>query len=168
MTDDDPKKMAKAELESALKRASTVVAAYGVVLEAAGEPGILFHPESDLPFTKEKIRQSIELLLLIPTDDARRNNLEVVDVLLDNFVPDEDFGVVRQQQGGLSQALTNMNSGGKMDALQLAKIVSSGVTPEGQSQLRQIQDRVKCNNQTTLARHKELRLEADRLRKAMA
>ena len=168
MADDDPKKTAKADLESAIEKASKVVAAYGAVLEQeVEEPGILFHPESDLPYTKVKIRQAIELLLLVPTGDTKRNNLEVADIHLNSFVPDEDYGVVNQQLSGLSQSLKKLYSDEKMDGFQVVKTVGEGVTQEGQARLRQIEERVGRNNQTTLERHRELRREADRLRKAM-
>jgi hypothetical protein len=167
MTDDDLKKMTRDKLESALKKASTVVAAYGVILEAEGEPGILLHPESELPFTKAQIRQSIELLLFSPTDDATRDNLEAGDILLNDFIPDEDYSVVHQQRVGLSQALKSLSSGEGIDGLQLAKTMGEGVTQEGEARLRKIEERVKGENQTTLERHRELRREADRLRKAM-
>jgi len=155
---------AKAELDSAFKKASTVVAAYGAVLEQVAEPGILLHSESKLPFTKAEIRRSIELLLIVSTDDTKRNNLEVADMFLNDFVPAEDYCIVQQQRGGLSQALKNFNAG-QRDAMQLAKAVGAGVTQEGEAQLRQIEERVKRDNQTTLERHKELRREADRLPK---
>jgi hypothetical protein len=89
---------AKVELDSALKKASAVVAAYGAVLEQVGETGILLHSESDLPFTKAEIRRSIEVLLIVSTDDTKRNNLEVADMLLNDFVPDEDYSVVQHQR----------------------------------------------------------------------
>jgi hypothetical protein len=168
MATDDPKTITKDKLDSALKKASTVVEAYGVILGAEGEPGILLHPESELPFTKAHIRQSIELLLFVPTtDDAMRDNLEAMDVLLSDFVPDEDYSVVHQQRVGLSQALKTISSGGKIDGLQLAKTMGEGVTQEGEARLRQIEERVRRENQTTLERHRELRREADQLRKGI-
>ena len=147
-----------------IKKASRVVAAYGAVLEQVGKPGILFHPESDLPFTKAEIRQSIELLLVVPTDDTKRNSLEVADMLLNNFIPDKDYGIVYQQRSGLSQALKNFYSG-ERGALQLAKTIGDGGTQEGEARLRQIEERVKRDDQTTLERHRGLRREADRLPK---
>jgi hypothetical protein len=103
--------------------------------------------------------------LIVSTDDTKRNNLEVVDMLLNDFVPDEDCCVVQHQRGGLSQALKNFNAG-ERDAMQLAKIVGDGVTQEGEAQLRQIEERVKHDNQTTLERHRELRREAALLQRA--
>ena len=154
----------RAQVESALKKASEVVAAYGAVLEREGKPGILFHPESDLPYTKIEIRNSIELLLLTPCDDARRNNLEVVDMLLNTFVPDKEYSLVVQQRGGLSQALKNFYAG-ESDGRKLAKHVMDGATQGGETQLRSVEERVEREDLATLERHRELRREADRLSK---
>ena len=96
----------------------------------------------------------------------RRNNLEVVDVCLNDFVPDTDYRVVEQQRSGLSQALKDLKAG-KMNAMQLAKTIGDGGTQEGEAQLRQIEERVKHDNLKTLERHKELRREADQLRKRL-
>lgn len=101
----------------------------------------------------------------MPSDETRRNRLEVVDIHLNDFVPDEDYSVAKQQRGGLSQALKGIHSGEKMDAMQILKAVSEGVTTEGEAQLNQIQERVRRDNQTTLERQKELRREADQLRR---
>jgi hypothetical protein len=167
MADEGTKKTTQAELEHAINKADSIVAAFGAILEQVGEPGIHLYPESGLPFTKLKIREAIEILLLIPTDDTRRDNLEAVDVLLNDFVSDEEYRVVYQQRIGLSKALKSLSSGEKLDGLQLAKAMGEGVTQEGETQLRQINDRVKRENETTLERHRELRHEADRLRQTM-
>ena len=151
MAADGPKQLTKAELDGARKNASTVVAAYGAVLEQGAGLGfccILIEP----PFPKTVIRQSIELVLSASTDDTKRNNLEVADMRLNDFVPDEDYCMVQHQAGGLSQALKNFTIGDR-NAMQLAKTVAAGVTQEGEVQLRLIEERVKRDNQTTLERH---------------
>ena len=167
MAADGTKKTTQSELEYAINKADSIVAAFGAILERVGETGIHLYPDSDLPFTKVKIRHAIEFLLFIPTDDTRRDNLEAADVLLNDFVSDEEYRVVYQQRIGLSKALKSLSSGEKLDGLQLAKAMGEGVTEEGEAQLRQINDRVKRENETTRARHSELRHESNRLRQAM-
>lgn len=100
----------------------------------------------------------------MPCDETQRNNLEVVDVCLNDFVPDMDYHIVEQQRSGLAQALKNFKDG-NLDATQLVKTMSDGVTEEGEAQLRLIEERVKHDNLRTLERHNELRSEADQLRK---
>ncbi|MEC4890965.1 MAG: hypothetical protein RI101_13000 [Nitrospira sp.] len=145
-----------AQLESAMSKASKIVSAYGAVLEQEGEPGIMFYPLSDLPYTKTEIRAAIELLLVMEKDEAMRASLEVCDISLNQFIPDEEYRVVRQQRKGLSQALQGLRDG-ERDARKVAEAVLAGGTVEGEAQLRHIEERVRQEDQRTLMRHKELR-----------
>lgn len=164
------------DVDKAMKTASEIVGAYGAVLEQARERRMHLHPESDLPFSKAQIRQSIELLLLFPTDDNRRNTLECSDILLNDFVPDDDYRVVKQQRSGLGQAVKNWYrseqdidqfiKATRQDRDQIIKTIREGTTQEGEARLQEIEERVSRDNQRTTERHKELRLEAARLRKS--
>jgi hypothetical protein len=116
-----------------------------------------------LPCAIEKIRQALELLLLVPSNEAERNNLECLDVLLDDFIPDEDYAVVHQQRGGMSQALKILEAGEK-DAKKVLEAFGSQDTEDGENKLRLIQDGVRRDNVATLERHKALRGEAEKIK----
>jgi hypothetical protein len=189
-TDEDS--VSQSELESALKKAYKVASAYKTVLEVSREfgieePGIMYYSLSDLPFTKSEIRGAIELLLLIERDDAERNSLEVCDMKLNNYVPDKEYLIVRQQLGGLSQSLKEFYSDERLrenmlqarergvgqmpetfkrDIDKLRETIVAGTTPEGEAQLRQIEERVHREHALTLKRHREIRQDADRMRES--
>jgi hypothetical protein len=158
----DGNALKKADMESAIKDASDVVAAYGEVLERTNEPGAIFRSQSDLPYTKAEIRKSIEHLLLLPHDDTRINNLEVADMLLNNFIPDEEYRIVHALRAGLSQALKNYVAG-ERDAMQLCKSALDGNTQEREMSLRQVEERTRRENLLTLERHKAIAANRSRL-----
>lgn len=154
------------DLNPSVARALDVIPAYGSVLEKESAPGIPFHPESLLPYTKSEIRNSIELLLLAELDETRRNHLEGADVLLNNFIPDEEYKAIQRAQEGLSQAL-QMRASGERDTLKLARALVEGSSSETDSLLKEIQDRVAQANLVTLRQHRALRLVAEPLKKAV-
>lgn len=157
--------MTSTDIKMSLQKASTIAAEYGAVLEHLGEPGFPMYSESRLPYPKGEIRRAIELLLLGATDDAMRNTLEVGNVLLDSFLPDEDYVVVQQQNRGVSEALKKYYEGNR-DVAELAETVSDGTTKEGEAQLHIVQERVNRDSQNTLKRNRGLRQEASRFGKA--
>lgn len=139
---DDKDAPTRERLESAIKESYKIVSAYRAVLEQGRVRGIMYYPESDLPYAKAEIRQAIELLLVVPTDEARRKQLEVADVFLNDFIPNEDYRIVNRQGAGLSQALKCFHAD-ERDADQLR---------------RRLEKRVDCDNRSTTERHKILRL----------
>lgn len=157
--------MTWADIEMSLQKASTIAAEYGAVVEHLSKPGIRMYSESRLPYPKAEIRRAIELLLLETADNAKRNALEVGNVLLDRFVLDEDYAVVQQQTRGVSEALKKYDEGNR-DVAELAETICDGTTKEGEAQLHIIQERVQRDSENTLKRNRELRQEAaSRLRK---
>jgi hypothetical protein len=122
----------------------------------------MFHSQADLPSTKAEIRKCIEMLLLLPADDARLNNLESADVFLNNFIPDEEYRIVHPQRAGLSQALKNY-AAGERDAMQICKTATDGVTQEGKTHLRQVEERIRREGLLTLERHKAIAANRSRL-----
>ena len=153
----------KADMESTVKEAHEVVAAYGEVLERTNEPGIIFHSQADLPYPKEKIRKCIEMLLVLPhDDDTRRNALGVADVLLNSFIPDEEYRIVHRQRAGLSQALKDYTAG-ERDAMQICKTATDGVTQEREALLRQVEERTHREDLLTLERQKAIAANRSRL-----
>ncbi len=157
--------MTSTDIKMSLQKASTIAAEYGAVLEHLGEPCFPIYSESRLPYPKGEIRRAIELLLLETTDDARRNTLEVGNVLLDSFLPDEDYAVVQQQNREVSEALKKYYEGNR-DVAELAETVCDGTTKEGEAQLHIIQERVQRASENTLQRNRALRQEASRFGKA--
>jgi hypothetical protein len=83
--------------------------------------------------------------------------LEVGNVLLDSFLPDEDYAVVQQQTRGVSEALKKYYEGNR-DVAELAEQICDGTTKEGETQLQLIQERVHLEN--TLKRNRALRQES--------
>jgi hypothetical protein len=153
----------KADMESAIKEAHDIVAAYGEVLERTSKPGIAFHSQADLPYPKEQIRKCIEMLLVLThDDDTRLNTLEVGNVFLNNFIPDEEYRLIIPQMAGLSQAL-KAYADGERDAMQILKTATDGVTQEGEAHLRQVQERTRRENLLTLERHKKIAANRSRL-----
>lgn len=155
----------RSQLEGTLNQAHKIVSAYGAVLEQEDDPGIMFHPLSALPYTKVEIRGAIELLLLAERDDMKRSTLEVCDMFLNQFIPDEEYRIVRQQRSGLSQVMKCLQEG-ERDARKLAELAlatgTSG-TIEGEARLRHIEERSKQEDQLTLKRHQELKQESARI-----
>ena len=146
--------------EAAIKRAMDVVTAYGSFLEKGGArdtAGPLFRPESKLPYPKTEIRESIERLLVVEQDEAKRNALEVGDVALNDFVHDRDYQVIRCEMDAMSRSVKLFNAGEK-DSLKLAKMVVEGSTSEADALLKQLHDQQTKENKDTLERHKALRL----------
>jgi FtsZ-interacting cell division protein ZipA len=158
----DENAVKRADIESAIKEAHDVVAAYGEVLERTNEPGVIFHSQADLPHTKAEIRKCIEMLLLLPNDDTRLNNLEAADIYLDNFIPDEEYRIVHPQRAGLSQALKSY-AASERDAMQICKTATDGVTQEGEAHHRQVEERIRRENLLTLERHQAIAANRSRL-----
>jgi hypothetical protein len=146
----------KAELENAIEKALGVVADYREVLERTNDTGFIFRSEANLPYPKAEIRRCIEKLLALPFLDAERlDNLEACNVLLNDFIPDEEYRIVNLQTAGLSQAMRDIASG-ERDAVQIYKTAGDGVTEEGEALFRQVADRTRSENLLTQERHKAI------------
>ncbi len=141
----------KTQLKTALAKSTKIVAAYGTVLSQEEGPGLGFHPESDLPFSKAEIRAAIERQLLIEKDNERRASLEVSNVFLNDFIPDDEYRIVSQQQARLAQALNRVQAG-KQDMQAFSEMILAGTTPDGEVKLRQVEERVLRENGATLQR----------------
>ncbi len=82
------------EMSSLPQREVEIVGEYGGVL--AELPGPL-RPLSKLPYPKETIRQAIEKLLARSQDPEYRNLLKTVLLALDDFVPDEEVPLDKEE-----------------------------------------------------------------------
>src|SRR6266542_1906755 len=82
------------EMSSLTQREVEIVGEYGGVL--AELPGPL-RPLSKLPYPKETIRQAIEKLLARSQDPEYRNLLKTVLLALDDFVPDEEVPLDKEE-----------------------------------------------------------------------
>jgi hypothetical protein len=138
-----------------LKYAEEVAAAYGQLLEKNSSP--FYRPESQLPFSKTRIRESIELLLTEPLEPRRRNFLECVDLYLNKFIPDEEFNKIGKADAALTEAFQLFQEGEEMDAPRLAKALAAANIPETASRRNQLDDRVDRELDVTMNRHRFLR-----------
>ncbi|MEP6933430.1 MAG: SEL1-like repeat protein [Nitrospirota bacterium] len=138
-----------------LKYAMEVAAAYGKVIEESSSP--FYKPESQLPYSKAEIRECIELLLTEPLDARQRNSLECGNVILNDFIPDEEFNKIGKRDDALVQTL-RLYSDGERDAHRLASVMAEADTPETDSFREQIIDeRVDKENEATLKKNRFLR-----------
>jgi hypothetical protein len=153
----------KQKISAMIDHAEEVVTAYGAVLEQtsqAGQPGISFYSESQLPHTKSEIRKCIELLLLAPLNETQLGHLAVADISLNDFIPEEEYEAINEQQVGFSKAL-QLGRAGDVDTM-AALMVNSG-TPASRLLTKQIQERFNRENMATLKRHQTLKLAAAKL-----
>lgn len=139
---------------AALKYAKEVAAAYGQVIEESLSP--FYKPESQLPYRKAEIRECIELLLTEPLDANQRNSLECGNVLLNDFIPDEEFNKIGKRDDALVQTL-RLYSEGERDAHRLASVMAESDIPEADSFRKQIDERVGKENEATLKKNRFLR-----------
>ena len=138
----------------ALKYAKEVAAAYG---QLVGESRHLFYrPESQLPYSKVEIRECIELLLTEPLDDKQRNALECGNVMLNDFIPDEEFNKIGKRDDALVQML-DLYDAGDRDAQRLLMAMGEADTPETDSFRKQVYERVGKENEATLKKNRFLR-----------
>lgn len=154
-----------AELESAINDAEDVVEAYGEVLERTGGHSSLlhFHSQADLPYPKEKIRECIEMLLVLPVhNDKRINALETSNIHLNTFIPDEEYRIVLRQRAAISQALKE-HAGGEQTALQVLKTVVDACTQDEQALIDQMEERTHREDQITQERHRVMAAKRTRL-----
>jgi hypothetical protein len=158
----DARVMKKVKFKTAIRKAWMIVSSYGGVFERAGQPGILYYVESDLPYTKTKIREAIEFLLFASTGVSKRNLLEVGNVCLDYFLPDDEYRIVCQHRQRMAGALKHMYAG-KREAKQRAETIFEGTTSQEETVLRRLKERVDGENRATRARHRVLRNEAEDL-----
>ena len=138
----------------ALKHAKEVAAAYGQLIEESPSP--FYRPESQLPYSKAEIRECIELLLTEPLDARQRNALECCNVLLNDFIPDEEFNKIGKRDDALVQTL-QLYSEGERDAHRLARAMGEAETSETDSFRKQVDERVDKENEGTLKKNRFLR-----------
>jgi len=77
--------------DSPAEERSRIICAYLEVLEDLKGPIAV---DSELPFPKEQIGQAILHELAEGSDEYLRRRLEIAYVLLESFIPDEDFRVI--------------------------------------------------------------------------
>lgn len=145
-----------------IDHANEVVAAYGAALEQTsqlGPSGIAFHSKSRLPYSKNEIRKSIELLLLVALDEADRNHLRAANIFLNDFISDEEYQAIQEQQGDFAKAIEAGKAG---DVKTMAALLNSG-TLASKLLTKQIPERIiqECN--ATIERHQALELAAAKL-----
>lgn len=138
----------------ALKHAKEVTAAYGQLIEES--PGPFYRPESQLPYGKAEIRECIELLLSEPLDASRKNGLECLNVILNDFIPDEEFDKIGKQDFALVKTL-QLYKDGERDAQRLARVITEAHSPETDSFRKQIDEQVDRENESTLKKNRFLR-----------
>ena len=138
----------------ALKYAKEVAAAYGQLIEESPVP--FYRPESQLPYSKAEIRECIELFLTEPLDVRQRNALECGNVMLNDFIPDEEFNKIGKRDEALVQTL-QLYREGERDALRLAKVLAEADPHEADSFRKQVDERVEKENETTLKKNRFLR-----------
>jgi len=139
-----------------MENSSKIVAAYSAVLKQAKGGAGHFHSESDLPYPKTEIRAALELQLMLEKDNNRRTALEVCNIFLNQFVPDREYRMVSNQQAGFFQAVENFQDG-KCEVAQLAEMMIADSTPEGEAKLRELEERVRHEDEITLQRHRKIR-----------
>ena len=145
----------KASVKSlALKYAKEVVAAYGQLIEESPVP--FYRPESQLPYSKAEIRECIELLLSEPLDARRQNGLECLNVILNNFIPDEEFNKIGKRDVALVQTLRRYEEG-ERDPQRLSRAMAEADTPETDSFRKQVDERVDKEDKATLEKNRILR-----------
>lgn len=145
-----------------IERALHVVAEFGRIMEERPSASLCLYSEADLPFPKEEIRESIELLMLGPLDSTRRNHLEVGNIFLNDFISDEEYRAIKDQQDALSGVMDLVRAGAR-DGQKLAKLLVESETPASKFVLKQIQERIERDNKMTLARNRNLRAAASSL-----
>jgi hypothetical protein len=138
----------------ALKYAKEVAAAYGQLIEESPVP--FYRPESQLPYSKAEIRECIELLLTEPLDARQRNGLECLTVILNDFIPDEEFSKIGKRDFALVKTL-QLYEEGVRDAQRLARVIAEGDTIETDLFRKQVDERVDRENKATLKKIKFLR-----------
>lgn len=74
------------------KEISDIVGQYGTLLNEMGreKKGKLLRPLSKLPYPKKKIGRALKTALEIAKDKALKNQLELVLVCLEDFIPDDE------------------------------------------------------------------------------
>lgn len=147
------------EMAMKIERALHVVAEFGRLMESRPSAPLCLYSEDDLPFPKKEIREAIELLMLGDLDITRRNHLEVGNIFLNDFIPDEEYRAIQDQQGALLKAIDLFNAGEK-DGKKLATLLVESETPASKLVLKQINERVERDNKATLARNRTLRAAA--------
>lgn len=145
-----------------ITHATKVVAEYGAVLEQRTARGLSLFSEKELTHPKNEIRKCIEFLMLGPLDQSQRDNLEVANMFLNDYISEADYRGIEPQQSALSKAI-QLQAADDKDAMEMARLLLESATPASQLLLREIQDRIEQENKETLERHKLLRLASERL-----
>lgn len=152
----------KTKLKHAIANSCKIVAAYGAVLEQDNGQEFQFSPESALPYSKAEIRAALELQLMMEKDVERLASLEVCDIFLSQFIPDDEYRMVSKQQAGFFQAVENFRAG-ERDTTRLADMILTDNTPEYEAKLHELEERVRHEDEITLQRHRKLREQATQL-----
>ncbi|MDA2920953.1 hypothetical protein MYX76_15915 [Desulfobacterota bacterium AH_259_B03_O07] len=80
------------------KLVDEIIGAYGKVLQQ--NPKVVYPSESELPYTKDQIRRAISIKLLkdLDLEMKYRNTLESAYLLLENYLPPQEFDRVNEYQ----------------------------------------------------------------------
>jgi len=80
------------------KLVDEIIGAYGKVLQQ--NPKVVYTSVSELPYTKDQIRRAISIKLLkdLELEINNRNTLESTYLLLENYLPPQEFDRVNEYQ----------------------------------------------------------------------
>ena len=84
-----------------------ILDAYGKVLVETEDEYPLLKPISKLPYAKEVIKESLNLVILKTKNEDMKNNIREVLPLLDSFVPDDKIPNDKNEQQKMLDDLKN-------------------------------------------------------------
>ncbi|MGR3179515.1 MAG: hypothetical protein ACUZ8E_15850 [Candidatus Anammoxibacter sp.] len=86
-----------------------ILDAYGKVLVETEEEYPLLKPMSKLPYSKEVINESLNLVMQNTNNEDMKNNIKNVLPLLESFVPDDKIPNDKKQQQKILDDILNTN-----------------------------------------------------------
>ncbi|MGR3318734.1 MAG: hypothetical protein ACUZ8O_09675 [Candidatus Anammoxibacter sp.] len=86
-----------------------ILDAYGKVLVETEEEYPLLKPISKLPYSKEIIRESLNLVMQNTNNEDMKNNIKDVLPLLESFVPDNKIPNGKKEQQKMLDDMLNIN-----------------------------------------------------------
>ena len=90
-----------------------------------------------------------------PLDARRQNGLECLNVILNDFIPDEEFNKIGKQDFALVKTL-KLYEEGERDAQRLARVMAEADTPETDSFRKLVDERVAKEDEATLKKNRFL------------
>lgn len=119
-----------------------IIKAYGQFLASAAPGGAsVFANEADLPFPKDTIRRALVMALCETRDAEERRHLENALVLLEGFLPPDEYALFRGFDEAVSGVLQAVKESSTLSTLEMAKRIAESSPRDSEALREQIRQR---------------------------